>query len=382
MYTLQQYLFSLTDSFCLTRTLGEVELCRDREGRPHYSVGNAAITFRIRHAGREKALRCYFHPRRNLRERYEERLLERELFLYKTPKQGEWVDVVLLDWIAGETLEERIRRAATAGDRTTLERLSQKFDRLALTLLRAEWAHGDLKPENILVGEDDELHLIDRDALFLPAFAGRPSPELGTAAFQHPRRTSEDFNRTIDDFPIVLISTVLAALAIEPDLYRKFDQKEGLLIDAGNTESCPALAAIKCCFAREGAALRYRVAHLLHNTLPAIPDIEHFFTLLNEGINIPTESPLPELYGEAGWWGFRTESGVVIPPIYTDGHDFSEGVAAVKIGSHWHFIDRRGKIVLHCPPCLWVGSFRNGFARLETKSGLCKINICGKRFDI
>lgn len=382
MYTLHQYLFSLTDSYGLTRTLGEVELCRNEEKRPCYSVGNTAVTFRIRHQGRTKGLRCYFQPRPHLREIYGEAYLERELFLYESPTQGVWVDVVLTDWIEGEPLDRVIHRAAIAEDRATLERLSQKFDSLALTLLEAEWAHGDLKPENIVVGEDGALHLIDRDATFLPTFKGMPSPELGTAAYQHPRRTSEFFDRSIDDFPIVLISTVLAALALDPSLYKRFDRGEGLLINTRNLTRCPALDTIKELFARGGVALRYRIAHLLDNPLPSIPQIELFFTQLQHPQPIDEGDPLPELYGEAGWWGFRTETAVVIPPIYSEGHDFSEGYASIKIGPYWHIINRRGEVVLHGLAYRWIGSFRGGYARVETESGMARINICGKRFDI
>ena len=65
---------------------------------------------------------------------------------------------------------------------------------MAAALTADDWAHGDLKPENIVADNRGRLHLIDFDAMFLPAFAGRHSPELGTAAFQHPARTVRDFD--------------------------------------------------------------------------------------------------------------------------------------------------------------------------------------------
>lgn len=98
MPLLRQYLATLADSRGLTRTLGEIELCRDAQGRPLVSVGNSAAVFRIRHAGRICALRCYLRPPRHLREIYGTRLLEGELYLYETPTHGVWTDVVLDDW--------------------------------------------------------------------------------------------------------------------------------------------------------------------------------------------------------------------------------------------------------------------------------------------
>ena len=70
MFTLRQYLLTLTDSHGLTRTLGEVELCRDGQGRPLYSIGNSAVVFRIRRDGRIRSLRCYLRRMRHLREIY------------------------------------------------------------------------------------------------------------------------------------------------------------------------------------------------------------------------------------------------------------------------------------------------------------------------
>ena len=58
----------------------------------------------------------------------------------------------------------------------------------------------DLKPENILLDESGTLRPVDFDAMFLPVFAGEKSPELGTAAYQHPGRTAEDFDASIDDY--------------------------------------------------------------------------------------------------------------------------------------------------------------------------------------
>ena len=207
MFTLRQYLTTLADTHGLTKTLGGMEVCRDSRGRMCYTVGNSAIVFRVRHEGHIRSLRCYMHPPRHLAEIYGERLLPQELYLYDSPRSGVWVDVVLGDWIEGATLHEAVAEAAAAEDATRLGQLAAAFDRLAARLTSDDWAHGDLKPENIVVDSSGRLHLIDLDAMYLPAFAGEASPELGTAAFQHPARTIRDFNASLDDYPAALIST-------------------------------------------------------------------------------------------------------------------------------------------------------------------------------
>ena len=263
MPLLRQYLATLADSRGLTRTLGEIELCRDAQGRPLVSVGNSAAVFRIRHAGRICALRCYLRPPRHLREIYGTRLLEGELYLYETPTHGVWTDVVLDDWIEGETLDRVVRRAAQAGECARLHDLAAAFDRLAAELLADEKAHGDLKPENIVVGTDGGLHPIDFDAAYLPAFAGERSPELGTAAYQHPARTAELYDERLDDYPAALISTALHALACDPSLLLRHGDADGLLLTPQAIPEDAAYREITALFRRRGMALPLRIAELL-----------------------------------------------------------------------------------------------------------------------
>ena len=121
-----------------------------------------------------------------------------------------WADVVVDDWIEGETLTRTLDRAAANGDKPLVARLAAAFDTLAARLLPAEWAHGDLKPDN-LIWDGQRLRPIDFDAMFLPEFRGRRSPELGTRAFQHPARTEADFDASLDDYPAAVIATAAHA---------------------------------------------------------------------------------------------------------------------------------------------------------------------------
>lgn len=159
MYTLRQYLTTLEEPSGLCRTLEPFELCRDQQGRPLYAVGNSAAVFRIRREGRLQALRCYMRPAEHLAEIYGSRLLTRELFLYTSPDEGVWCDVVVDDWVEGRTLREEIDLALQAADRERLGALANRFDRLAARLVADDWAHGDLKPENIVVRPSGELQL-------------------------------------------------------------------------------------------------------------------------------------------------------------------------------------------------------------------------------
>ncbi|MFQ7387188.1 MAG: protein kinase [Alistipes sp.] len=282
MFTLRQYLTTLADTHGLTKTLGGMEVCRDSRGRMCYTVGNSAIVFRVRHEGHIRSLRCYMHPPRHLAEIYGERLLPQELYLYDSPRSGVWVDVVLGDWIEGATLHEAVAEAAAAEDATRLGQLAAAFDRLAARLTSDDWAHGDLKPENIVVDSSGRLHLIDLDAMYLPAFAGEASPELGTAAFQHPARTIRDFNASLDDYPAALISTALHALALDPTLYVRYPDADGLLFSPQQIRTDEALREAIALFEREGLAVQYRIARLLRSPSLRLPGLPQLLALAAE----------------------------------------------------------------------------------------------------
>lgn len=367
MFTLRQYLTTLADTHGLTKTLGGMEVCRDSRGRMCYTVGNSAIVFRVRHEGHIRSLRCYMHPPRHLAEIYGERLLPQELYLYDSPRSGVWVDVVLGDWIEGATLHEAVAEAAAAEDTARLGQLAAAFDRLAARLTSDDWAHGDLKPENIVVDSSGRLHLIDLDAMYLPAFAGEASPELGTAAFQHPARTIRDFNASLDDYPAALISTALHALAEDPTLWDRYGSSDGLLYTPQRIASDPAYRETLALFEKRGMAVQYRIAQLL--TAPTLR-LFGLAELLAEAVREKpaarsgTEAETPELFVENGRWGYRTAERVVVAPLYDNGFDFTEGLAAVQLGGTWHYIDTAGRTRLSCPGCAAVKPFRGGKAQV------------------
>lgn len=316
LHSIRQFIEALQDPYGLTRTLGEIEVCRSSDGEPLRWVGNSAVVFKIRCGGRYKMLKCYTRPMEHLEAIYQEKLLRQELYVWQADGQGEWCDVVIDDWIEGITLYEAVMRGAGSGDKAHLSNLARQFDRLALELLESDWAHGDLKPENILLDESGTLRPVDFDAMFLPVFAGEKSPELGTAAYQHPGRTAEDFDASIDDYSIATISTTLHALALEPGL--------------------------------------------LESPLMRLPNLKPLVRYAVCGPETPADRG--ELFVRDGLWGFKIGERELIPPIYDAGFDFTEGLAAVRTGRCWHFIDPTGAVAIDCSDCNAVKPFANGRA--------------------
>ena len=382
MHTLRQYLLTLSDPEGLLRTLAGAEVCRDAQGRILYAAGNSAVVFRIRHRGQVRSLRCYLRPMRHLREIYRERFLEKELYLYDTAGAGTWVDVVVGEWIEGETLSEAAERAAAERDTQRLQALAAAFDALAARLVSDDRAHGDLKPENIIVDAQGILRLIDFDAAYLPEFSGEQSPELGTAAYQHPARTAADFNAQLDDFPAALISTALHALALDPTLRERYPESDGLLFTPREIlrGRDAAYREVMELFERRGMALQYRIARLLASPTPQLFGLAEFLAASVREAGTALAGTPPErleLYVEHGLWGYRTPERVVIPPRYDNGFDFSEGWGAVQLGRTWHFIDGSGRVCLSCPGCDSVKPFRNGCAQVVRNGRRMQIDRAG-----
>ena len=362
LHSIRQFIEALQDPYGLTRTLGEIEVCRSSDGDPLRWVGNSAVVFKIRCGSRYKMLKCYTRPMEHLEAIYQEKLLRQELYVWQADGQGEWCDVVVDDWIEGITLYESVMRSADSGDKAHLSNLARQFDRLALELLESDWAHGDLKPENILLDESGTLRPVDFDAMFLPVFAGEKSPELGTAAYQHPGRTAEDFDASIDDYSIATISTTLHALALEPGLLARYNRGEGLLLSPREIvrHGCAAHAECLALFEKAGDAVRYRIARVLKSPLMRLPNLKPLVRYAVCGPETPADRG--ELFVRDGLWGFKIGERELIPPIYDAGFDFSEGLAAVRTGRCWHFIDSTGAVAIDCSDCNAVKPFANGRA--------------------
>ena len=218
--------------------------------------------------------------------------------------------------------------------------------------------------------------------MFLPAFAGQPSPELGTAAFQHPARTVRDFDASLDDYPAALISTALHALVLDPTLYARYSDADGLLFSPQKIRTDTALREALALFEQAGLAAQYRIARLLRSPSLRLPGLPQLLALAAEtpetdrteetaGAEETTETEETadgnsgaaarstdgtvaeetELVDENGLWGYRTPDHVVVPPLYDCGFDFTEGLAAVRLGATWHYIDGTGRTRISCPGC-------------------------------
>ena len=240
----------------------------DTHGNPVMSSGNFAVVFRMHDAKANKdvAVKCFLREQEGRAESYRLiaqelaytpspfltpiRYLDQELFVSSQSTTDEEFPAVVMDWIAGDTLDRYVQ--AHLSDPNALRLLTFQFSRLASWLLSQPFAHGDLKPDNILVRPDGTLALVDYDGMFVPAMKGTSARELGSPDFRHPLRTPECFNDHIDDFPLASILLSLKALSLSPSLWQTYGAADRLLFSAAdycNLASCPLLRELPTLFA-------------------------------------------------------------------------------------------------------------------------------------
>ena len=397
--SISQWIDTVSNSFGRFRTLGEFELCRDAYGNIRFIAGNSAVVFPVIADGKMIMLNCFIKEGRCRDVLYATTscadpllspavFLPGEAYVYDEMGNGQYYDIAVGRWIEGNTLETELRRAFRESGADRFAELATIFDSMAAELLSRDWAHGDLKPENIIITPEGHAVLIDYDAMYVPG--GEPSGETGTPGYQHPARTAADFNARLDDYPAALISTALHALALDPSLGERHAACDGLLftpqrILRGRDETYREVIAL---FERCGMALRYRMARLLASPTPELFGLA---ALLTEAVRettpeCPTNQPdagaePPELFVENGRWGFRTPQRVVVAPLYDNGFDFTEGLAAVQLGRTWHFIGPDGRVRLNCPEYESVKPFRNGRAKVICNGHRLEIDSAGREYE-
>ncbi len=330
--------------------LNDLEIVHGAFGNKDYAIGNNVVIFHVLWRGGSYAMRCYRRRKPYLKELYNDSYLPKELNVGKGCIDR-MVDVVLCDWVEGSSLSRCVEKAIQMSDHKRLSELAKAFDRMALSLIEADWAHGDLSPDNIIVDRCGELHLIDLDARYIPELKGCESGELGTSAYQ-PIRTKEDFGARMDDFSIAVISTSLHALSLDPTLKSKFPFMDGLLFDGKkiNDKRYEVINYLQDLFCREGYFSHYRIMKLLKlSTL----EINYLPDLLRVNVDSEARDIELELFIEWGICGYydRGSGEVIIPPLYDEAFEFRGDFALVRLDRWWFYIDKSGRAVESCGEC-------------------------------
>lgn len=368
---------AIRNPFCVWRTLNNIEPLRT-DGEPRYVVGNAAVTFFVEHNHKPMILKCYTRTHKNLATIYGNDFHPRELCVADLSGRKLWIDCLLTPLIEGSTLDALLR---TTDSPQILAKLASTFDNMACELLLSARAHGDLKPENIIVAPDyGSMTAIDWDAAYLPQFRGEESPEIGTAAYQHPARTKEMFDKHIDDYSIAAISTLLHSAAISADTlqyYRScfeppFSPKQ---ITCAKNQQLEELLEL---FASRGMAQQYHIAKMLSSPLPRLFRLP---AILQYGAKCPPATPpedgsTAQIDQSEGLWGYRIGEQWLVAPLFESAFEPTDGVMLVGLGRYKHFISLDSRILATFDEQTSVKPFRNGQTTIRHSDGTTSILYC------
>ena len=210
---------------------GEVAL--NRRGLPLVFSGSFACVYSLSVGDHKFAVRCFTREIKDQQSRYEQlsnylhgvlppAFVSFEYLEHGINFRGDWYPIVKMDWVEGDPLGKFVDSNINEPD--TLRRIAAQWRGGTTANLRGlRIAHNDLQHGNVMVQRDGSIRLVDYDGMFLPHFRGERSPELGHKNYQHPLRTSEDYDDYVDNFPTLVIYTSLLAVAAEPELWSFFN---------------------------------------------------------------------------------------------------------------------------------------------------------------
>ncbi len=308
--------------------------------RESICVGNNAVVVRcyIEELGGVVKLKCYYRPHHNLAKLYGKAYYPREVGLYTLMGHIEYLDAVITPWVEGRALDRALND--TNADYLSL---SRAFDAMACNTLAMATAHGDIKPDNIIVCDDSSMLLIDWDAAWRPDIDR--IEEWGTMGFRHPLRRNSDFNKHIDDYPIALLSTMLAALATDPQYFVPHLHDDGsmfspeLLLRGGDVLLDHAIGL----FAEQGDVVHYRIAKSLYTQHPMIPRLADYlrysYVVLPDTIPDGCTAECCE-----GLWGCHLNGTWIIPPLYDELSVIDDHTCQLRIDEQRILLKMRGEI--------------------------------------
>lgn len=311
------------------RAFGDPELTKgalktNALGLPAMAGGGLAVTYQITTGLRRYAVRCFHKEAPGLGARYAEistalKKLPQDYFVdfdYQPTGilvRGTRYPIVKMDWVEGETLD--IYLAAHARSASRISALRERFSRLEAYLRRHGIAHGDLQNLNVLV-QNDELRLIDYDGMFVPGMTPGRGAEIGHKAFQHPKRSTNDFGPQMDRFSFIVLDLSLDAVTRKPELQQRYNNGGESIIfranDYADPQGSPIFAELRAI--PELKASADRLAAICAAPVSQTPTLAEFLA----GQNIPAAPPV-----QATHQAQKAAIGYISPYPVLNGADYA-----------------------------------------------------------
>ncbi len=226
------------ETYAIKTTVGEIK-------KPWGIEGGFAVVYKFRtQSGQMKAMRCFrvaMNP--DTQSRYEKMskyfrqhvpdiTIDFQYYddgiLVKETAQGSQkkvCPVIVMEWIDGVTLLDKVDELCRQRDTLTLGQLADQWLGVIYKLRQAHMAHGDLAAVNVMVRKNGKLVLVDYDGVFIPEFTGLPQVVLGQQGYQHPDMVNRLFNEQMDGFSALVVYVSLLALKTQPELWDRYLQR-------------------------------------------------------------------------------------------------------------------------------------------------------------
>ena len=235
---ISEYVQSILNAASNLNKLHNLTPVLDENGEPFMCSGSSAVVFKMddKSTGKFYAVKCFTEDHENRDIAYRqictkiEKLsshyftnalyIENEFSVGNNNTTDTKLPVLFMDWVEGDTMTMYVTKHYK--DKQLMSKLCENFLSMASWLRIQNFAHGDITPDNIIVKTDGSLALVDYDCMYVPAMNGQKSPNLGTSSFRHPRRTIDDFDRTIDVFALSSIAVSLKAIALKPSIFEDY----------------------------------------------------------------------------------------------------------------------------------------------------------------
>ena len=166
---------------------------------------------------------------------------------------GNYVDVLLMDWISGKTLYNFIKDTIEDGNgREIFPDIAAKLKTMFRWLHRNKVVHGDLQHENIMIKEN-EVVLCDYDSIYVPTLKDNSQVTNGFPGYQHPIRSNGELNTcsfSDDYFSELILYSGLLILSVYPNLWNHAQSENYLIFtdqdfkDIASGKQCSTLDTI------------------------------------------------------------------------------------------------------------------------------------------
>ncbi len=185
--------------------------------------GQHGIVYQVSTKEKQFAIKCFIEELADRAKRYEEIAklkdgpLAKYLVDFEYIEEGikvndNWFPCLKMNWQQGESLDQYACNMLGTNNKAAIDKLIDDFRIMSLVFLESGIAHGDLEPSNILIDHSGAIKLVDYDAMYTPGLRNQPSGEIGSPVYQHPSRNATHFGPWLDNFPALLIDSVLTAM--------------------------------------------------------------------------------------------------------------------------------------------------------------------------